>query len=158
MEKVVASTRVGVISDTHGLLRPEAVEVLRGCDLILHAGDVGDPYILLELERVAPVVAVRGNMDRGTWAQALAETEVVEVGGILVYLLHDLETLDLSPEAAGIRAVVSGHTHRPEIREEAGILYFNPGPAGHRRFNDPVTVGRLDISGGRVMASVIELG
>lgn len=158
MEGRAGRTRVGVISDTHGLLRPEAVEVLLRSDLILHAGDVGDPSILLELERIAPVVAVRGNMDRGTWAQALAETEVVEVESILVCLLHDLESLDLSPEAAGIRVVVSGHTHRSEIREDAGVLFFNPGPAGHRRFNDPVTVGHLDVSGDQVNAKIIDLG
>jgi putative phosphoesterase len=134
------------------------MDALRGSDLILHAGDVGDPSILSELEGLAPVTAVRGNMDGGTWARALAETEVVEVRGVLLYLLHDLGRLDLSPEAAGIRVVVFGHTHRSEVRVDSSVLYFNPGPAGHRRSNDPVSVGRLDVSGDQVSAKIIDLG
>jgi putative phosphoesterase len=148
---------VGVISDTHGLLRPEALEALKGSELILHAGDVGDPEILRRLEEVAPVVAVRGNVDRGEVGRALPDTQVVELGGLLIYLLHDAETLDLNPEAAGIRMVISGHSHLPEIREVRGVQYFNPGSAGPKRFANPVTVGRLRVLGGKLQAEVVEV-
>ena len=136
---------LGVISDTHGLLRPEAVEALRGSDRILHAGDVGDPEILEALAQIAPVTAIRGNVDTDPWARALPETEVVEAGGVSIYMLHDLGQLDLKPEAAGFRVVVYGHSHQPKIEEKNGVLYFNPGSAGPRRFNLPVSVGRLTI-------------
>ena len=149
---------VGVISDTHGLLRPEAVEALRGSSLILHAGDVGDPAILEELEALAPVVTVRGNVDRGEWAQALPETQAVELEGALLYLLHDVEALDLSPQAAGFHAVIFGHSHLPEIRHQEGVLFFNPGSAGPRRFSNPATVGRIFAGGGGVRAEIVELG
>jgi len=151
------SEKVGVISDTHGLLRPEAVEALAGCDLILHAGDVGGPGILKELEGVAPVVAIRGNVDRGPWARELPETQAVEVEGILLYLVHDLETLDLSPEAAGISMVIFGHSHKPEIRTEGGVRYFNPGSAGPRRFSNPVTVGFVEVEVGRLLPEILHL-
>jgi|ERR1700690_129188 uncharacterized protein len=147
----------GVISDTHGLLRPEALEALRGTDRILHAGDVGDPDILERLARIAPVTAVRGNVDAGAWAQALPETEVVEAGGVAIYTLHDLGQLDLKPEAARFRVVVYGHSHQPKIEEKNGVLYFNPGSAGPRRFNLPVSVGRLSIKGRTVQAALMEL-
>jgi len=137
--------QIGVISDTHGLLRPEAVAALRGSDRILHAGDVGDPGILDRLRELAPVTAVRGNIDRETWAAALPETELVEVEGVSLYMLHDLARLDLKPEAAGIRVVIYGHTHQPEIEERNGVLYFNPGSVGPRRFRLPVSLGRLVI-------------
>ncbi len=133
--------QIGVISDTHGLLRPEAVAALRGSDRILHAGDVGDPGILDRLRELAPVTAVRGNIDRETWAAALPETELVEVEGVSLYMLHDLARLDLKPEAAGIRVVIYGHTHQPEIEERNGVLYFNPGSVGPRRFRLPVSLG-----------------
>ncbi len=153
-EKVVT---LGVISDTHGLLRPEAVEALRGSDRILHAGDVGNPGILERLSRIAAVTAIRGNVDGGAWAQVLAETEVVEAGGVSLYMLHDINRLDLKPEAAGFRAVIYGHSHQPKIEEKNGVLYFNPGSAGPRRFSLPVSVGKLTIEGGRVQAAFIEL-
>ena len=148
---------VGVISDTHGLVRPEAVAALRGSELIIHAGDVGGPEVLEELGRIAPVVAVRGNNDRGAWAEALAEHEAVEVNGAFVYVLHDLKELDIAPAAAGFRVVVAGHSHRPLVEERRGVLHLNPGSAGPRRFKLPVTVARLRVAGGDASAEIINL-
>ena len=150
-------TVVGVISDTHGLLRPEAVEPLRGVDRILHGGDVGTPEILKQLNTIAPVTAVRGNVDEGAWARKLPLTEVIEVDGVSIYMLHILEKLDLKPEAAGFRVVIYGHSHVPKIEENKGVLYFNPGSAGPRRFKLPVTVGRLRIDHGTVRAEIVEI-
>jgi len=138
-------TRVGLISDTHGLLRREAVETLRGSELIIHAGDVGDPEILEKLRKLAPVVAVRGNVDTEPWAEALPLTTVAEAGSVLIYVLHDLNALSLSPAAAGFRVVVSGHSHKPTKSTRDGVLYVNPGSAGPRRFQLPVCVARLDL-------------
>jgi putative phosphoesterase len=149
--------RIGVISDTHGLLRPEALGALRGVDRILHAGDVGGPEILDRLRELAPVTTVRGNVDREPWAAGLAETEVLEVDGVSIYLLHNLDQLDLKPEAAGFRILIYGHSHRPEIEEKNGVLYFNPGSAGPRRFQLPVSVGVLEIKGGNIRVRVINL-
>ena len=146
-----------VISDTHGLLRSEAVDALRGADRILHAGDVGDPEILDTLAQIAPVTAVRGNIDTESWAQALPQTEVVEIGGVSIYMLHDLGKLDLKPEAAGIHAVIYGHSHQPKIEMRKGVLYFNPGSAGPRRFQLPVSVGKLRIENGKIEAELVEL-
>ena len=154
---VKAGGFVGVISDTHGLVRPEAVEALRGSELIIHAGDVGGPEVLEELGRLAPVVAVRGNNDRGAWAEALAEYEAVEVDGSFVYVLHDLKELDIAPAAAGFRVVVSGHSHQPLAEERRGVLYLNPGSAGPRRFKLPVTVARLKLNGDDMSAEIINL-
>ena len=137
--------RIGVISDTHRLLRPEAIAALRGSDRVLHAGDVGDPGILDRLRELAPVTAVRGNVDRGPWAAALPETELVEIEGLSIYLIHDLGQLDPKPEAAGIRVVIYGHSHQPKIEEKNGVLYFNPGSAGPRRFSLPISLARLDL-------------
>ena len=148
---------VGVISDTHGLVRPEALGALEGSGLIVHAGDVGGPEVLEELGRVAPVVAVRGNNDRGAWAEALAEYEAVEVNDAFVYVLHDLKELDIAPAAAGFRVVVSGHSHKPLVEERRGVLYLNPGSAGPRRFKLPVTVARLNLSGDEASAEIINL-
>jgi putative phosphoesterase len=148
---------LGVISDTHGLLRPEAVQALLGSDRILHAGDIGDPEILKALAQIAPVIAVRGNVDAESWTRSLPETEVVEAAGAPIYMLHDLGRLDLKPEAAGFRAVVYGHSHQPKIEEKNGVLYFNPGSAGPRRFHLPVSVGRLMIMAGKVKAELVEL-
>ena len=148
---------LGVISDTHGLLRSEAVEALRGSDRILHAGDVGAPEILEALAQIAPVTAVRGNVDGEPWARTLPETEVVEAGGVCVFILHNLGQLDLKPEAAGFRVVVYGHSHQPRLEEKNGVLYFNPGSAGPRRFHLPVNVGKLVIEGGKVRAELVEL-
>jgi len=139
-------TIVGVISDTHGLLRPEAVEALAGSDVIFHAGDVGRPDILERLAETAPVHAVRGNTDHGAWAEGLPETEVVTVEGTHIYMLHDVDRLDLDPRASDLDAVVYGHSHRPEISRRDDVLFFNPGAAGHRRFTLPVTVGRLRVA------------
>jgi hypothetical protein len=136
---------VGLISDTHGLLRDEALHALRGSDLIVHAGDVGKLEIIEALQAVAPVVAVRGNVDTGSWAQVLPATAVAEAGTATLYVLHDIHKLDLNPAAAGFHVVVSGHSHRPDRTELSGVLYVNPGSAGPRRFNLPVTVARLDL-------------
>ncbi|HYY97439.1 MAG TPA: metallophosphoesterase family protein [Pyrinomonadaceae bacterium] len=148
---------VGVISDTHGLLRPEAVEALGGSELIVHAGDIGGPEVIEALRAIAPVVAVRGNNDRGRWAEEFPVYDVTEVGAAFVYVLHDLKELDLSPEAAGFRVVVSGHSHKPLAEERRGVLYLNPGSAGPRRFKLPVTVARLTINGGDARAEIIPL-
>lgn len=148
---------IGVISDTHGLLRPEAMEALRGSDRILHAGDVGDAAILDALAQIAPVTAIRGNVDTGAWARTLPETELVEAGGISIYMLHDLGRLDLKPEAAGIRVVIYGHSHQPNLGEKNGVLYFNPGSAGPRRFSLPVSVGKLTIEKRQVQAELVNL-
>jgi putative phosphoesterase len=138
-------TILGLISDTHGLLREEAVRALRGSDLILHAGDVGTPEILETLKTIAPVVAVRGNVDTGAWAQALHLTEVISAGATMIYMLHVLQDLDLNPAVAGFHIVVSGHSHKPGQSEKDGVLYINPGSAGSRRFYLPVTLARLDL-------------
>ncbi len=135
----------GLISDTHGLLRPEAIERLAGSDLIIHAGDVGDPGILRTLEAIAPVTAVRGNVDKGAWAMQLPATAVVEAGGARIYVLHNLAEIDIDPAAAGFQIVVSGHSHKPGQTERGGVLYVNPGSAGPRRFRLPVTIARLDL-------------
>lgn len=147
-------TIVGVISDTHGLLRPEAVEALRGSALIIHAGDIGAPGILDELARIAPVHAVRGNVDLEKWAHKLPLTRVVEVEDALIYVLHDVHTLDLKPQ---FHAVVYGHSHRPEVEWRGGVLYFNPGAAGPRRFHLPVSVGRLLVDGSSIEGVTIEV-
>jgi putative phosphoesterase len=136
--------KVGLISDTHGLLRPEAIAALQGTDLIIHAGDVGGPDILAELRKTAPVVAIKGNIDTAGWASELAETALVEVNGGLIYVLHDVNDLDLNPADAGFRMVVSGHSHKPGQTERDGVLYVNPGSAGLRRFRLPVTLALLD--------------
>jgi uncharacterized protein len=149
--------RVGLISDTHDLLRPEAVELLRGSDHIVHAGDLCSPRVLEELEALAPVTAVRGNNDRGAWAERLRETEIVRIGDVLVYAVHDLAALDIDPRAAGVQVVVSGHSHRPHVERRDGVLYVNPGSAGRRRFKLPVALGELAIEDGRVTPRLIEL-
>jgi putative phosphoesterase len=148
---------IGVISDTHGLLRPTAVAALRGSDRIFHAGDVGDPEILKALAEIASVTAIRGNVDTEPWRRKLAETELVEIDGVSIYMLHDLGRLDLKPEAAGIRVVVYGHSHLPKIEEKNGVIYFNPGSAGPRRFSLPISVGKLVIEKGRIDAELVEL-
>ena len=140
------SRKIGLISDTHGLLREQAMETLRGSELILHAGDVGDPGILESLRELAPVVAVRGNIDTHDWARQLPESEVVEVSGVVFYMLHDVKALDLDPRAAGFHVVVSGHSHAPGQTERDGVLYINPGSAGPRRFSLPITLALMDLS------------
>lgn len=148
---------IGVISDTHGLLRPEAVEALRGSDYIIHAGDIGDPAILAKLGELAPVTAVRGNVDREKWARKIPETKVLEVENVSIYILHDLQKLDLKPEVAGFAAVISGHSHVPKKEMKNGVLYFNPGSAGPRRFKLPVSVGRIVVQGSQIRAEIIGL-
>jgi putative phosphoesterase len=148
---------IGLISDTHGLLRPEALDALRGSDFIIHAGDIGDPQILRELSHLAPVTAVRGNIDRGPWSSSLPETEVLVAGATFIFVIHNVADLDLDPGAAGFQAVVSGHSHRPERREKDGVLFVNPGSAGPRRFTLPISVGRLLILGTQITADLIEL-
>jgi len=148
---------IGVISDTHGLLRREAVAALHGSDHIIHAGDVGDPAILRELNEIAPVTAVRGNVDRGDWASTLPEVNILESGGVSIYVLHILQKIDLNPEMAGFAAVVYGHSHVPKQETKNGILYFNPGSAGPRRFRLPVTVGTLMLEDGNLRGKVVEL-
>ncbi|HEY6386748.1 MAG TPA: metallophosphoesterase family protein [Candidatus Acidoferrum sp.] len=136
---------LGLISDTHGLLREEALRALHGSDLILHAGDVGAPEILKTLKTIAPVVAVRGNVDRAEWAQVLPFIELIQAGSIMIYMLHILQDLGINPAAEGFHIVVSGHSHKPGQTEKDGVLYINPGSAGPRRFYLPVTVARLDL-------------
>jgi uncharacterized protein len=148
---------IGVISDTHGLLRPEAVEALRGSAQILHAGDVGAPEVLTELRKIAPVTAVRGNVDRDVWAREIRHREVVEIEDVSIYMLHILDELDLNPRGAGFGAVVYGHSHVPKSEVKNGVLYFNPGSAGPRRFKLPVTVGKLVIEGRAVRGEIVEL-
>ncbi len=149
--------RVGLISDTHGLLRPEAAAFLRGADAIVHAGDIGDPQVLEALRAIAPVTAVRGNVDRGPWAGTVPATEVLQVGGVLVYVLHNLEEIDLDPAAAGFHVVVSGHSHQPLVAERGGVLYVNPGSAGPRRFRLPVALGEILIDGDCLRPRIVDL-
>ena len=149
---------IGVISDTHGLVRPEVLKVFRGVELIVHAGDVGDPEVLEILRALAPVVAVRGNVDRGEWAQDLEDTEVVEVGEFRFYVLHNVHELALDPLAGGFDAVISGHSHCPSKETRQGVLFLNPGSAGPRRFRLPVSLALLRLEGQSLAAKLIELG
>jgi putative phosphoesterase len=153
----MAEHLIGVISDTHGLLRPQVVQALAGVELIIHAGDIGDPLILPRLERIAPVQAVRGNVDRGAWAADLPLTRVVEVGDVHLYVLHELFNLDLDPAAAGFAAVIFGHSHSPHMEHKNGVLFLNPGSAGPRRFSLPVTLARLRVQGASLTAQLIDL-
>lgn len=149
--------RIGIISDTHGLLRPQAEHALQGVEMIIHAGDVGDPEILASLKQIAPVFAVRGNVDTGKWVQELPATTVVEANGASFYVLHNLAELDLRPEAAEFDFVVSGHTHQAEQAERNGVLYLNPGSAGPRRFQLPVTLAILDLDKRPWKAEILKL-
>lgn len=149
--------RIGLISDTHNLLREEARLALAGVERILHAGDICTPQVLEALRAIAPVSAVRGNNDHGPWANALPQTAVVPVQGVRILIVHDLVTLDVDPQAERIDVVVSGHSHRPRVERRASVLYVNPGSAGPRRFRLPVSVGFLDIDAGRVEAQLQEL-
>ena len=149
--------RVGLISDTHGLLRPEALAALAGSDHIIHAGDIGDPAVLQSLRAIAPVTAVRGNNDRAAWASGIAETETLRLGEAVVYGIHDVAQLDIDPRAAGVQAVVAGHSHKPSARVEDEVLYVNPGSAGPRRFTLPISVGHLHVQGARVRAELVTL-
>jgi uncharacterized protein len=154
---VLNTVNIGVISDTHGLLRPEAIAVLRGSDFIIHAGDIDERAILENLAKLAPVTAVRGNVDRGPWAKELPTSAVLEVGEISIFVIHNLLELDLKPEAAGFAAVICGHTHVPKQENKNGVLYFNPGSAGPRRFQLSVSVGRLVVRGAKLVGEFVEL-
>lgn len=149
--------RLGVISDTHGLVRPQALDALAGVDLILHAGDIGNQQVLDTLNQIAPVVAVKGNNDKGDWATSIPDWEVVEVGRISIYMLHDVKEIDISPAGAGFHVVVSGHSHRPSVEERRGVLYVNPGSAGPRRFKLPISLAHLIVTGNKVQANTVEL-
>jgi putative phosphoesterase len=148
---------IGVISDTHGLLRPEALAALAGVERIVHAGDIGAPDVLAALGRIAPVTAVRGNNDRDRWAADIPETDVLEIGEVSLYVLHDLHELDLDPRAAGFAAVIAGHSHQPRMEERDGVLYLNPGSAGPRRFKLPISLARVTVTGARLQAKLVTL-
>jgi putative phosphoesterase len=152
-----SSIRIGLISDTHGLLRPEALKSLQGSDFIIHAGDICDAAVLEQLSALAPVTAVRGNNDRGAWAGAIPETNVLEVGTTLLYVIHNIDELDIDPGAAGFHAVVYGHSHRPLVEEKHGVLFINPGSAGPRRFNLPVSTAQLLITGTAIVPRLMTL-
>lgn len=149
--------RIGLISDTHGLLRPEALAALQGCDHIVHAGDIGDAGILQALAVIAPVTAVRGNNDEGAWAQDLPETQRLTLAGVTLYVIHDIGTLPIDPAAAGVQVVVYGHSHRPVVETRGGVLYVNPGSAGRRRFSLPIAVGELTLEPDGVSARILPL-
>lgn len=149
--------RIGVISDTHGLLRPEALAFLAGSEHIVHAGDVGDPVILEQLAALAPLTAIRGNVDTDAWARRLPETARVTVAGITLYVVHDVKAIEVDPRSSGVRVVVSGHSHKPRIADTSGVLYLNPGSAGPRRFRLPITAAELLIEGAAVTARIQEL-
>lgn len=149
--------RIGVISDTHGLLRAEALDLLRGSQRILHAGDIGGPEILRQLAELAPLTAVRGNNDHGPWAEALPAALTLSVAGVGIHVLHDLAELAIDPVAAGVRVVIAGHSHKPAVQERGGVLYLNPGSAGPRRFRLPIAVAALLVEGDAVAAQITEL-
>jgi uncharacterized protein len=150
-------TRIGLISDTHGLLRPEALAALAGVAHIVHAGDIGSADVLAQLRKIAPVTAVRGNNDKAAWATGIAETEVLELEGRSIFVLHDLAELDLDPAAAGFSVVVTGHSHKPVITRKGDVLYVNPGSAGPRRFKLPITIGTLELDAGEARAAIHDL-
>jgi uncharacterized protein len=148
---------LGIISDTHGLLRPEVLPIFRNVELIIHAGDIGNPEILSELRAIAPVVPVRGNNDTGNWAKAIPETETVQVGRVQLFVLHNLKELDVNPASAGFHVVISGHSHRPSINWQHDVLFLNPGSAGPRRFKLPISVARIMVDGTDVSAELITI-
>ena len=150
-------TRIGLISDTHGLLRPEALDALRGSDLIVHAGDIGDPLILAALSRIAPVTAVRGNNDHGAWADALPQTAELTIGELRLIVIHDLKELRIAAATAGFQVVVAGHSHRPRVERREGVCFVNPGSAGPRRFSLPVSVATLVVQGPQIDVQVLDL-
>lgn len=148
---------IGVISDTHGLLREEALHALNRCDLIIHAGDVGSPDVITELRKIAPVSAVRGNTDIEGWAEEYPLFNVIETGNKFIYVIHEIGNINVDPKASGFHVVISGHSHRPSEEVKDGVLYFNPGSAGPRRFNLPVTAGQIQIDGDSIKAKIIKL-
>lgn len=150
--------RIGVISDTHGLLRPEALAALEGCARIIHAGDIGKPQVLETLERIAPLEVIRGNVDSGDWAAAIPDRLELDLGGVRVIVLHDLKELECDPAANGIGLVISGHSHKPRVEQRGEVLYLNPGSAGPRRFKLPISLALLDVEDGRVQVELVTLG
>jgi len=148
---------IGLISDTHGLVRPQALQALEGVDLIIHAGDIGTPEVVDALRRIAPVVAIKGNNDRGSWAKSLPDTKLVKISAAKLYVIHNLKELDCDPVARGIQVVISGHSHKPSVVHRDGVLYVNPGSAGPRRFKLPVAVAKLTMKLGAMDAKIIEL-
>lgn len=150
--------RIGIISDTHGLLRPEALAVLQGCERIIHAGDIGKSEVLDALREIAPLEVIRGNVDTDDWAAAIPERLDMRLGGLRIHVLHDLKALDLDPVAAGINVVIAGHSHQPKIEQSNGVLYLNPGSAGRRRFKLPISLALLDIEDGQPRAQLVTLG
>ncbi|MFH1350649.1 MAG: metallophosphoesterase family protein [Pseudomonadota bacterium] len=157
-EKNSSPCTIGVISDTHGLVRPEVIEALRGVDRIVHAGDIGDIRVLDSLRHVAPVTAVKGNMDRGEWTRRLPESEAVEIGNLWLYVIHDIQKMDLDPNAAGFNVVVFGHSHHPFEKREKGVMFINPGSAGPKRFRFPVSLAFLDIINQSVATRFLRFG
>ena len=151
------TTHIGVISDTHGLFRPEVLKAFKGVDLILHGGDIGNIQVLKDLETIAPVHAVRGNNDQDAWAKRIPETKIVQANNLKIYLLHNVKELDIDPLARGMQVVISGHSHRPLIETRNSVLFLNPGSAGPRRFKLPITVARITIGAGRPRAKIIDL-
>ncbi|MCG6541148.1 metallophosphatase family protein [Pseudomonas sp. KSR10] len=150
--------RIGVISDTHGLLRPEALTALQGCERIIHAGDIGKPEVLEGLRALAPLDAIRGNVDSGDWAAAIPERLDLQVGGLRIHVTHDVKTMAIDPVAEGIDVVISGHSHQPKLEEVDAVLYLNPGSAGRRRFTLPISLALLDIEDGQPRAQLVTLG
>lgn len=150
--------RIGVISDTHGLLRPEALAALRGCERIIHAGDIGKPEVLEGLRSLAPLDAIRGNVDSGDWAVAIPETLDLRIGGLRIHITHDVKTMGIDPIAEQVDVVIAGHSHQPKIEQVNGVLYLNPGSAGRRRFTLPISLALLDIEDGQPRAQLVTLG
>ena len=150
--------RIGVISDTHGLLRPEALAALQGCERIIHAGDIGKPQVLDALREIAPLEAIRGNVDSAQWAQGLPERLDLRLGGVAIHVLHDLKALDFAPATRGVSVVIAGHSHKPQIEQRGGVLYLNPGSAGPRRFRLPISLAVLHIEDGQARAALLTLG
>jgi len=157
LTRLPGGLRIGLISDTHGLLRPEALDFLAGCDHIVHGGDIGGPDILERLGTLAPLTVVRGNNDSAAWARAIPETARLEMGGVGLFVIHDLKELGIDPAAAGVRVVVSGHSHKPSCVERGGVLYVNPGSAGRRRFSLPIAAGELSIENAQVEVKLVTL-
>ncbi|MEO7493646.1 MAG: metallophosphoesterase family protein [Massilia sp.] len=151
----MARTRVGLISDTHGLLRPQALAFLQGCDFIIHGGDIGDPAILAALSAIAPLTVVRGNNDTQPWTRDIPVSATLQIGALRIFAIHDIKEMGAAP--AGVRAVVSGHSHKPSLREDAGVFYINPGSAGRRRFSLPIAVGELMVDGELITPRIVEL-
>jgi uncharacterized protein len=148
---------IGLISDTHGLVRPQALQALRGVDLIIHSGDIGKPEVLQSLKTIAPLVAIKGNIDRDNWARPLPETKALKIGAIRIYVIHNVNDLDFNPAARVFNVVISGHSHKPSIVTREGVLFVNPGSAGPRRFKLPVALGKLHLHGHEVTAELVEL-